>query len=191
MQIIVKCWTPECYDAVSHAIIEVDLNLIEMLARRLALANKMKLEDSEFTGLQFNRYDPTFIDMPVELMDDFGMTEEEFDDLSDGGWSILPEKMDGHEWDYVGMRPCKLMVIAGEVVTDSKFEPTGEIRENSGRIYWCGFDKHGNSECRAETYAISSADLQELAGILGFGLCKLCGKELAKGHVVCAGCQDD
>ena len=184
MQIITKCWTPEWYDAVSHAVLEVDLNLIEMLARRVALANRMKQEDSEFMGLQYDRYDPCFID--VGDSETIGMTEEEFDGLSDGGWAILPEKMDGHEWDYVGMRPCKLMVMAGDV--DHHRLPD---RVPNGRIYWYGFDKHGNSECRAETYAISSADLQELAGILGFGLCKLCGKELAKGHVVCAGCQDD
>lgn len=186
MQIITKCWTPEWYDAVSHAVLDVDLNLIEMLARRLALANRMKQEDSEFMGLQYNRYDPCFIDVPVELMDQFDMTEEEFDGLSDGGWAILPAKMDGYEWDYVSMRPCMLMVMAGDV--DHHRLPD---RVPNGRIYWYGFDKHGSSQCRAETYAISLADLHEFAGVLGFGLCKTCGKKLSKGQQVCAGCRED
>lgn len=189
MQIITKCWTPEWFEAVTHAVLDLDIELLEYLAQRMHVANRLKLEESEFMGLQYDRYDPRFV--RVDDAAEIQLREEAFDELSDAGQYVLPASMDNHEWEEAGMRPCVLMVRAGDLVLDDEFKPTGKIRENSGRIYWYGFDKHGGADCRVETYSISPKELHELAGELGFGLCNICGTKLAKGRVVCSGCQDD
>jgi len=150
MQIIVKCWTPEHYDGVTHAVIPMDVGMINVLLNRLELANTMKSMggNSEFMGLQYDRYDPYFIDVPVDLRDQFDMTEEDFDMLCDEGYHILPAKMDDYSWDEVGMRPCMLMVMAGD--------------NDTGRVYWYGYDKHGDASCRAETYSLTVDDLRKI-----------------------------
>jgi len=177
MHIIVKCWTPEWYDSVSHAIIEVDIGLIEMLAKRISFANKLRQEDSEFMGLQYDRYDPYFVDISEE---DVGMTDKQWCDLSDGAWLVVPpEILENHEWNTshgkalepVNVRPCMLMVMAGD--------------DDLGHVYWYGYDKHGGSGCRAETYSISKRDLHHIADKLGYGLCKKCGCTLGQGHDLC------
>ncbi|KKM63521.1 hypothetical protein LCGC14_1510650 [marine sediment metagenome] len=167
MQIIVNCWTPEWYDAVNHAVIEVDKDLLEMLAKRLMIANRMKREDSEFMGLHYDCYDPTFINVDPETL---GMTEEQVEDLSNG-WSFLPAKMDGCEWDYVAMRPRILVVMAGDV---EHHRLDGRVPDC--RIYWYAYDKHGGAESRTETSALELTDLLEIAKKLGAGYLEgVCG----------------
>ena len=189
MQIITKCWTPEWFEAVTHAVLEVDMDLLAYLAQKMHVANRMKLDDPAITGLEYDCYDPLFV--RVDDAAEIGLTEEELDELCDGGQHVLPASLADHKWDTTAIRPCRLMVRAGDLVLDDHLRPTKKIRENSGRIYWFGWDKHGGADCRVETDGILPADLQELAGVLGFGLCKICGKKLAKGHVVCTSCQED
>ena len=153
MQIIVKCWMPDWYDAVSHAIIEVDAALMDDLLAKLALADKMKADDSEFMGLEYNRYDPIFVDV---CPDDISMSEEEFEALSDNGWDFLPAKT---ELDEVGIRPCMLMVMAGNIL----HHRLGDDPVPDGRVYWYGYDKHGGAESRIETYSLYAKDLREIA----------------------------
>lgn len=164
MKIITKCWTPEWFEAVTHAVLDVDIEFLENLAQKIHIANGMKLDDPEFTGLEYDRYDPLFV--RVDEAADIQMTENDFGRLYDGGWHILPASMDNHEWDATNMAPCRIRVMAGEIVLDNKFQPTKNIRDNSGRVYWYGFDRHGNSECRAETESFDPQDLQELKKIL-------------------------
>lgn len=167
MQIALKCWTPEHYDCVTHAVIPFCDQLVDDLLRKMALANRLRLElwqagDRDFMGLEFDRNDPYFIDSATVLGAPFcatdaetlGMKEEDFDELSDGGFSILPAKMDETEWEEVSIRPCMLMVMAGDLVEEA-------VKDN-GRIYWYGYDKHGDAGCRAETYSLYAKDLQEI-----------------------------
>lgn len=151
MQIVLKCWTPEHYDFVTHAVIPFCDQLVDDLLEKMALANRLRLEHTDFMGLEFDRYDPYFIDSDPDTL---GMTEEEFEELSDGGFSILSAKMDETEWDTVSILPCMLMVMAGDLVE-------GKVKDN-GRVYWFGYDKHGNAGDRAETYSLYEKDLLEI-----------------------------
>jgi len=166
MQIIIKCWTPEWYDAVTHSVIPMDEKSIDHFLNLIQLANKLKLEDLEFSGLKYNRYDPVFIDVPVELVDEFDINEDDFDALCDDGYHVLPDKMDDYDWDEVGMRPCSLMVIAGDFEVGDDFKRTGKINDDSGRIYWYGYDKHAGSEGRIETYSLYKKDLIHIRKLL-------------------------
>jgi len=159
MQIVLKCWTPEHYDSVTHAVIPFCDKLVDNLLKKMALANRLRLElwqagDKDLMGLEFDRNDPYFIDSDPDTL---GMTEQEFDELSDDGFHMLPAKMDETEWDEVSIRPCMLMVMAG-LVAD-------EVRDN-GRVYWYGYDKHGDAGCRVETYSLYAKDLIEIRGAL-------------------------
>lgn len=158
MQIAMKCWTPEHYDFVSHAVLEVDIALVDNLLAKLALADRMIIEQKalgRFMGLEFDSYDPVFIDATPDTL---GISEDEYDEeLSDVGHIILPAKMDGHEWEQVAIRPCFQMVMAGDVV---HHRLPGKV--GGGRVYWYGYDKHGDASCRAETYSLYEKDLRDI-----------------------------
>lgn len=159
MQIIVRCRTPEGYDAVTHAVIGFDTILVDNLLIKIALANEIKasINTSEkslegFMGLEF-----TSSRRPILIRacspEDVGLTEEEFDGLSDDGYYILPAKMDGHSWKEVAIHPCMQMIIAGDV--DTNFSPP---HIHDGRVYWYGYARGG----RAETYSLYEKDLRDI-----------------------------
>lgn len=156
MKIIVKCWTPECYDAVTHAVIEFDHAMVKDLLEKLRFADKVAKRyrgmDTRFMGLEFDNYDPDFVNFgdPTEI----GL---ENDDSLDAGFSIIPAKFENYEFDVTSMRPVMQMVMAGDVPHHRLPDYVPE-----GRVYWYGFDKHGNAGCRAETYSLYEKDLREI-----------------------------
>lgn len=147
MKIIVKCWTPEWYDAVTHAILDLSADMVEKLLKRIAAVNKTKqVVDGDLIGWQFDDYTPVFVN--VGDPECIGMTEEAFDDLSDSGWEYLP---DNTELEEVGLRPVTLFAMQGR-------------GESGGRVYWQGYDKHGGAESRVETYSLHESDLRAISG---------------------------
>ncbi len=154
MHILVKCWTPEHYDAVSHAVIEMDLVLVDNLLEKIALADRMETEQellgNHLMGLVFDGYEPDFINLDTE---DLGLTEEheeQVEGLEFEGYFILPANLEKHEWVVCSMRPVMQMAMAAN---GSK---------SGGRIYWYAYDKHGDASCRAETYSLHEKDLREI-----------------------------
>jgi len=162
MNIIVKCWTPDFYDFAEHAVIEFDLALVDSLLAKIALAERItgfivqaeftQAESEGFMGLEYDSYDPRFV--TIGDPETIGMTEDEFDELSDGGFHIFPREMDNHDWNEESMRPVMLMVMAAR----------GD--KSGGRVYWYGYDKHGGADCRSETYSFDVKDLQAIRGQL-------------------------
>jgi len=149
MFVIVKCWHPEYYDAATHAVIEFDLELVDNLLAKLALANRIKLEQESlgrFMGLEFDSYDPIFIDISVDDLETLGIGDSDLDE----GFLILPANLEKYEWNKTRMLPVMQMVMAGD------------IPHPNGRVYWYGFDKHGDAGCRAETYSLYENDLLEI-----------------------------
>lgn len=144
MKIIVKCWTPEWYDDVTHAVIEFDVALADNLLAKLALAARMeKLLGDRFMGLEYNSPDPTFINFGDPT--DIGLED---DDSLDEGYEFIPAKFQDYEFDETAIRPVIQCVMAG--------------CGGNGRVYWYGFDKHGNAGCRAETYSLSEQDIRDI-----------------------------
>lgn len=142
MKIIIRCSTPEFYDFVTHAVLDLDEDLIGNLLGKFELVNQMAADDPEFAGIEYDRNDPQFVKMGCA--DDIGMTDEEFSDLSDGGWAFLPAKMQEHDWDAeeIRMRPVSMMV--------------------SGNVYWVAYDKHLGMEGRISTFWLSAKDLRDI-----------------------------
>lgn len=152
MHILVKCWTPEHYDAVTHAVITMDLALVDDLLEKLALADRMETEQellgNRFMGLEFDDFEPDFINLGVST--DIGLD----DDSLDEGYAIIPAEFQDYEFDVISMRPVMQMAMAAN---GSK---------SGGRIYWYAFDKHGDASCRAETCSLREKDLLEIKEVL-------------------------
>lgn len=149
MQIIVKCWTPEWYDFVTHAVIKFDLALIHDLLNKLQYAELISKgygSKQRFIGLEFNSSDPLFIDLgdPTEI----GLEDD--DSLDDEGYAIIPAKFQNHEWDEVAMFPVAQIIRAAN---GSK---------SGGTVYWQAYDKHSGADGRIETYSLSAEDLREI-----------------------------
>ena len=144
MKVIVKCWTPECYDAVTHAILDLSAEMVEGLLKKIAAVNETKKVNSDLMGWQFYDYTPVFVD--IDDPECIGWTEEQFDDLSDCGWDYLSIDVGLEE---VGMSPVTLFAIHGE-------------GKSGGRVYWQAYDKHGGAESRCETNSLYESDLRKI-----------------------------
>jgi len=154
--VLVKCWTPEWYDSVTHAVIEFDEALVDDLLEKLHYAQLVADRygsEKRFMGLEFDSYDPNFINLgdPANL----GIDDDELDE----GYVILAAENENHEAldNETGMRPVMQMVMAGDVV-----HPRLKERIMNGRVFWYGFDKHGGAGCRAETYSLYEKDIREI-----------------------------
>jgi hypothetical protein len=145
MRIIVKCWTPEWYDAVSHAILDLSAEMVEKLLARIAAVNALKKQDDDIQSVEYHDYTPVFVDLgdPVCI----GRTEEQMVAIDDGGWDFLKTDPGLEE---VSMRPVTLHVTEG-VGTKS-----------GGSVYWQAYDKHGGAESRSDTYRLYETDLREI-----------------------------
>lgn len=154
MKIIVKCCTPEWYDAVTHAVIDFDLALADDLLEKLNYAQLVADRygtEKRFMGLEFDDYSPEFINLgdPTEI----GLE----DDSLDAGFAIILAKFQDCEFVDANMRPVMQMVMAGDV---AHHPLTGRVK--NGRVYWYGYDKHGGAESRTETYSLYEKDIREI-----------------------------
>jgi hypothetical protein len=136
--------------------VEMDLDLVDNLLKKLAradwLSKEQELWDNCFMGLQFDSYDPVFVELDLE---DLGLDEEDegYGGLEDG-YLVLPARLENYEWVERSMCHCVQVVMAAN---GSK---------SGGRIYWYAYDKHGDASSRAETYSLHETDLREIAELL-------------------------
>ena len=139
MKIIVKCWTPEWYDAVTHAVIEFDLALADDLLEKLHYAQLVAERygpDKRFMGLEFDSYDPNFINLGD--LEEVGIE----DSLLDEGYLILPAKLENHEAlnNETSMGLVRQMVMAGNVPVPID---GGCAKEWSCLLVWLGRVRSG------------------------------------------------
>ena len=154
MKIIVTCWTPDFYDAVTHAVIDFDLALADDLLEKLKYAQEVAERygtDGRFMGLEFDDYSPEFIELGNP--EDLGID----DDALEGGYLKLPAKFQDYEFNETSMRPVMQMVMAGDI---PHHRLPGQV--SNGRVYWYGFDKHGGAGCRAEKYSLYEKDIRAI-----------------------------
>jgi hypothetical protein len=147
MNVLVKCFVPEYYDAADSAVIEVTENLILMLDKRLAQAKAMN--DNDFYGTKWWDYTPYFI--PTSGPDSVGleMNEEDFErDLESNGYMRLADDFKEPE-DMARMDCCTLTVSA------------------SG-FGWTAIDKYIGSAGIVETYEQGASVVDEWAELIGF-----------------------
>ena len=149
MQVLVKCWTPEFYDFVTHAVLDLDEPMIERLLDRLTAVDEMNAHH-DVAGFVYDDCTPDWIDA---CPDTVGLTQKEFDTCDDGSFFIFPAEKE-QKWDendaISGMRPVSMYVMAAR----------GNRR--GGAVHWQGYDKHGGAESRCETYRLHRDDLQEI-----------------------------
>jgi hypothetical protein len=152
MQVLVKCWVPEHYDFVTHAVLDLDEVMIQKLLAKLDAAEKMGRDYAEwaFRGFVYDDCTPDWIDACPETV---GLTDDEFETCDDGSFFIFPAEKE-KRWDETeaasGMRPVTMYVMAA----------CGDRR--GGAVHWQGYDKHGGAESRCETYRLHRDDLQEI-----------------------------
>lgn len=147
MNIIMKCWTPEWYNNVTHAVIEFDVALVDDLLEKFKYAQLVAKKygvESGFMGFEFTDYSPDFVDFgdPTEI--------DLEDDSLDEGYDIIPAKFQDYEFDVTSMCPVMQMVMAGNVGL------------KNGSVCWYGYDKHGGAGCRAETSSLFEKDIREI-----------------------------
>ncbi len=104
-----------------------------------------------FMGLLYSRYDPYFIN--VTDSEDLGITDDQLA-ASGGKFQVLPDQTTWHQANYVSVRPCCLMVLAGSSM------------KTGGQVYWEACERHGDDNCRIETQCLSLGDLEEIAAKL-------------------------
>ena len=148
MQVLIKLFTPEYYDAATHAVICVTPGLIEFLAEAMRLADRLHKENNCFLGLEYWDYTPEFIDFacPEKL----GMTEEEFEQEIETGCIVFP---DADAPTISALAQTIPMTTVSLFVSDDDF-------------HWIGYDKYVGASGRCETYSFKRADLEEWAEAL-------------------------
>ena len=100
-------------------------------------------------GLEFDSYDPNFINLGD--LEEVGIE----DSLLDEGYLILPAKLENHEAlnNETSMGLVRQMVMAGNVPVPID----GGVLKN-GRVGWYGLDEYG----RAETSSLYEKDIWEI-----------------------------
>jgi hypothetical protein len=154
MNVLVKCYHPEYYEAANSAVIEVTENVILMLDKRLAQAKAMN--DKDFYGTKWWDYTPDFVFCKGPDSIGLAMDEEEFDKILDAnGYICFADDFDLEKLEDAPMRPVVLTVTANG-------------------FYWTGTDKYIGNEGRVETYELGASTIDEWAESLG------CEEMLAK-----------
>lgn len=163
MVVLVRCFTPEHYDAANHAVIEVNEELILMLDKRLAQARAMW--ESGFFGTKWWDWTPYFI--PCSGPDSVGsdMSEDDFDQFLDANHFVRLADDFKRPDNYAPMSPIVLTVCASEIRHDGRI---------SGSFLWTGTDKHIGANGRVETYEQHEDVVDEWAELIG------CTEMLAK-----------
>jgi len=157
MNVLIRCFHPEFYDAANHAVIEITEDLIFMLHKRMSITKK--LWEKGFLGTKWENNSPDFIpvansaDVGLANMDKYG---DEFDRTLDSNDYIqLPDSFVPDE--YAPMRPIVLTIFATKYSDDSI----------KGGFIWTGTDKYIGSEGRVETYEMPEDTITEWAKLIG------------------------
>ncbi|MFQ5788015.1 MAG: hypothetical protein ACE5H1_08535 [Thermodesulfobacteriota bacterium] len=136
MQVLITCSVPDDNFA-SHAILDVDLEMIQSLRKKISLANKIALMENNLKSLQFDSFPPMFVKCNIENL---GLSDDEFDELENEGCILLPEKLKDHEWDRVAVTSCFLMVRSGDKALDEIAACFDEIKAGTALFYWFGYN---------------------------------------------------
>lgn len=146
MFVLVKCFTPEYYDAANCAVIEVTEDLVLMLDKRMAQTKAM--EEPGFYGTRWWDYTPYFVMSAGPESFGVDMSEEDWGDNLDGNMFIpLPEKYETPD-EYA---PIDTLILT---ITSDAFQ-------------WSGYDKHIGDSVRATTYEMTATTINEWAELIG------------------------